>query len=192
MPDVHAGTPCTKRYERTHRSVRCRSGSWLRRRPAGWGLCAYRHQAATRVGTRVFDLAPPADLRRCGDRGHDRAGGRRDAVALGESSAVNPDNWEKTSTQLLQNSDVRAATANYVVDQLYANVDVAALIKSGLPPRLAPLAGPAAGALRNAAVQGVELALTRPEVQSQWAAANRAADQTFIATVNGGNGAVKV
>ncbi len=104
----------------------------------------------------------------------------------------NPDNWEKTSTQLLQNSDVRTATSNYVVDQLYANVDVASLIKSGLPPRLAPLAGPAAGALRNAAVQGVELALTRPEVQSQWATANRAADQTFIAIVNGGKGAVKV
>lgn len=104
----------------------------------------------------------------------------------------NPDNWEKTSTQLLQNSDVRTATANYVVDQLYANVDVAGLVKSGLPPRLAPLAGPAAGALRNAAVRGVELALTSPEVQSQWATANRAADQTFIAIVNGGNGAVKV
>jgi hypothetical protein len=42
----------------------------------------------------------------------------------------NPDNWENTSTQLLQNSDIRSATANYVVDQLYANVDVASLIKS--------------------------------------------------------------
>ena len=104
----------------------------------------------------------------------------------------NPDNWEKTSTQLLQNRAVRSATANYVVDQLYANVDVPGLIKSGLPPQLAPLAGPAAGALRGPAVQGVELALTRPEVQSLWATANRAADQTFIAIVNGGKGAVKV
>lgn len=104
----------------------------------------------------------------------------------------NPDNWAKTSTQLLQNSDVRSATANYVVDQLYANVDVAGLIKSGLPTQLQPLAGPAAGALRNAAVQGVELALTRPQIQSLWASANRAADQTFIAIVNGGKGPVKV
>jgi len=44
-----------------------------------------------------------------------------------------PDNWSKTSTQLLQNPNVRATTANYVVDQLYANVDVA-----GLPRPTAP------------------------------------------------------
>jgi Short C-terminal domain len=103
-----------------------------------------------------------------------------------------PDNWATTSTQLLQNSTIRSETANYLVDQLYANVNVAGLIKSGLPPRLAPLAGPAAGALQNAAVQGVELALTRPRVQTLWANANRAADQTFVAIVNGGKGAVKV
>ena len=100
----------------------------------------------------------------------------------------NPDNWENTSTQLLQNSQIRSAVSNYVVDQLYANVDVAALIKSGLPPQFAPLAGPAAGALENAAVQGVNLALSRPRVQSLWASANRAADQTFIAIVRGGRG----
>jgi len=102
----------------------------------------------------------------------------------------NPDNWSNTSTQLLQNPDVRSATANYVVDQLYANVNVAALIRQGLPPRLAPLADPAAGALRNAAVQGTELALARPRVQNLWAQANRAADQTFINVVNGGKGVV--
>jgi len=104
----------------------------------------------------------------------------------------NPDNWENTSTQLLQNSDIRSATANYLVGQLYANVDVAGLIKSGLPPRLQPLAGPAAGALQNAAVQGTELALSRPRIQNLWATANRAADQAFIAIVNGGKGPVKV
>ena len=102
----------------------------------------------------------------------------------------NPDNWSNTSTQLLQNPDIRSATANYVVDQLYANVNVEALIRQGLPPRLAPLAAPAAGALRNAAVQGTELALSRPRIQNLWAQANRAADQTFINVVNGGKGAV--
>jgi putative oligomerization/nucleic acid binding protein len=103
-----------------------------------------------------------------------------------------PDNWENTSTQLLQNPDIRSATANYIVDQIYANVDVAGLIRSALPPRLDPLADPAAGALRNAAVQGVDLALSRPRVQSLWAAANRAADQTFIAVVKGGKGSIGV
>ena len=50
----------------------------------------------------------------------------------------NPENWSNTSTQLLQNKAVRNATANYLVDQLYANVDVAGEIKAKLPPQLQP------------------------------------------------------
>jgi len=103
-----------------------------------------------------------------------------------------PDNWSNTSTQLLQNENVRSTTANYIVDQLYANVNVAGLIKQGLPTQLQGLAAPAAGALRNAAVQGAELALTRPRVQELWARANRAADQTFVDIVNGRKGTVGV
>ena len=101
-----------------------------------------------------------------------------------------PDNWSNTSTQLLQDANVRSSTANYLVDQLYANVNVTGLIKQGLPTQLQGLAAPAAGALRNAAVQGAELALSRPRVQQLWAQANRAADQTFIDIVNGRRGAV--
>lgn len=104
----------------------------------------------------------------------------------------NPDNWAKTSTELLQNPNVRSSTANYLVDQLYANVDVAGALQQALPPRLEPLAGPVAGALRNGAVQAVELALTRPRVQDLWARANRGADQAFIAIVEGGKGPVGV
>lgn len=103
---------------------------------------------------------------------------------------LNPDNWSKASTQLLQNPDVRSGVANYLVDQLYANEDVTGLIRSGLPPQLQSLAAPAAGALRTAAVQGAELALSRPRVQRLWAEANRAADKTLIAIVNGGKGPV--
>jgi Short C-terminal domain len=103
-----------------------------------------------------------------------------------------PDNWANTSTQLLQNSTVRSTIANYVVQEVYATENVPALLKSGLPPRFQPLAGPAAGALQNAAVQGVELLLTRPRVQALWAEANRATDKTFVAIVDGGKGAVKI
>jgi Short C-terminal domain len=102
----------------------------------------------------------------------------------------NPDNWSNTSTQLIANPQIRSATSNYLVDQLYANVDVPGLLKQGLPPALQGLAGPAAGALRNGAVQATDLALQRPRVQNLWAQANRAADQTFINVVNGGKGAV--
>jgi hypothetical protein len=101
-----------------------------------------------------------------------------------------PDNWENTSTQLLQNAAIRSATSNYLVDQLYANVNVEGFIQSALPPRLEPLAGPAAGALQNAAVSGVGLALQRPRVQNLWAKANRAADESLIAVVKGEKGSV--
>jgi len=104
----------------------------------------------------------------------------------------NPDNWSQTSSQLLANPEIRGTTSNYIVDQIYANVDVPGLIRSGLPTQLQGLAAPAAGALRNGAVQVVDQALQRPRVQALWSQANRAADQLFIHVVNGGKGAVKV
>jgi hypothetical protein len=104
---------------------------------------------------------------------------------------LDPDNWSDTSTQLLRNTEVRDATANYAVDQLYANDDVAVLIKSGLPPPFKPLSGPASGALRNTAVRAARLSLSDSRVQRLWADANRAAAQAFVDIVNGGKGAVK-
>ncbi len=103
----------------------------------------------------------------------------------------NPDNWANTSTELLQNSAVRTATANYLVDELYANVDVAAELKARLPAQLQPLAAPAAGALENAAISAAERALANAKVQEIWKQANRAADQTFVDIVEGGDGAVQ-
>jgi len=105
---------------------------------------------------------------------------------------LNPGAWSSTSTSLLQNQKVREATANFLVDQLYNNVDVGSLLSSRLPQQLQPLAAPAAGALRNAAVQGTELALSRPLIQNLWAQANRAADQALVSIVNGGNRHVSV
>jgi hypothetical protein len=102
----------------------------------------------------------------------------------------NPQNWSKTSTELLAHPAIRSATANYIVDQVYANVDVNGLIKSSLPTQLQGLAAPAAGALRNVAVKGADLALTRPHVQDLWAKANYAAAQQFKTIVEGGKGAV--
>ncbi|MBV8733903.1 MAG: SHOCT domain-containing protein [Solirubrobacterales bacterium] len=103
-----------------------------------------------------------------------------------------PANWSNTSTQLLQNPTIRSTLSNYTVDQLYAHVNVGNLIKSALPTRLQPLADPAAGALQNVAVQGVNLALERPRVQDLWARANKAAAQTFLVVVKGGNRRVGV
>jgi hypothetical protein len=98
---------------------------------------------------------------------------------------LNPNNWANTSTRLLQNAKVREATSNYLVDQLYANVNVSEELKSRLPAQLQPLAAPVAGALQNLAVTAAQRALSSARVQEGWKQANRAADETFIAIVNG-------
>jgi hypothetical protein len=98
---------------------------------------------------------------------------------------LNPNNWANTSTRLLQNEKVREATSNYLVDQLYANVNVAEELKSRLPTQLQPLAAPVAGALQNLAITAAQRALANAKVQEGWKQANRAADSTFIAIVNG-------
>ena len=105
---------------------------------------------------------------------------------------LSPDNWSRTSTKLLQNAAVREATANYLVDQLYANVNVEQEVKAKLPAQVQPLAGPISGALRNLATEAAQRALANPKVQEAWKKANRAADQTFVTIVEGGNGKVVI
>jgi hypothetical protein len=103
---------------------------------------------------------------------------------------LNPDNWANTSTRLLVDPKVRAALSNYLVAQLYQNVDVSGQIASALPPRLKPLAGPVSGALRNVAIQAADRTLATAPVQAVWTAANRAAARTLVAIVDGGKGPV--
>jgi hypothetical protein len=99
---------------------------------------------------------------------------------------LNTDNWTRTSTQLLENRTIRDQLAAYVVDQLYANVDVAAEIRSALPERAQPLAGPAAGALRDLAERRARKMLSRPRAQALWADANRGAQQQLLKILEGG------
>ncbi len=105
---------------------------------------------------------------------------------------MNPHNWSKTSTALLQKATVRTALSAYLVDQLYANINVPAQLQSGLPTRLEPLAGPLSGALHGVAEQAAERALATPQVQNVWQKANYAADQALVRVVNGGGSRVQI
>jgi hypothetical protein len=100
--------------------------------------------------------------------------------------ALDTDNWTEASSQMLEDPAIRVALSGYLVDQLYANVDVAAEIRGALPERAQPLAGPAAGALRNVAEDATNELLQRPRVQALWENANRAAHETFLNIVKGG------
>jgi hypothetical protein len=94
--------------------------------------------------------------------------------------ALNAQNWANTSSSLLENKDIREAVAGYVVDEVYANVQVGDELKTLLPGDLKDLSGPAAGALRGPAQDGVEFLLQQPFVQRVWKAANKAAMQQAI------------
>jgi hypothetical protein len=76
--------------------------------------------------------------------------------------------WTTASEQLIEDPQIRDALSVYLVNQLYAEVDVAAALRERLPPQTAPLAGPAAAALREPAVRTVGLVLQRPRVQQLW------------------------
>src|SRR3954464_745687 len=82
--------------------------------------------------------------------------------------ALDTENWTNTSSQMLEDKAIRTQLSGFLVDQLYANVDVAGEIRGALPPRAQPLAGPAAGAVRNVAEDATNQLLQRPRVQTLW------------------------
>src|SRR3954462_13973492 len=62
--------------------------------------------------------------------------------------ALDTDSWTRASSALLQDDKVRAALSAYIVDELYTKSDVAQNLQERLPPNLAGIAAPLAGALR--------------------------------------------
>ena len=104
--------------------------------------------------------------------------------------ALNADNWADTSDAILQDPAVKDQVAAFLVDELYSNVDVAAELRDALPPRLDPLAGPAAGGLRELSSRTTVKLLSRPRVEKAWKAANKATAQQFINIAEGKSSAI--
>jgi hypothetical protein len=100
-----------------------------------------------------------------------------------ERQALNTDDWVATSDHLIQNTTIRSAVANYLVDQLYENVNVEAELKEILPGDTKELAGPAAGGLRQVAGDGAEKVLETSTAQSLWEDANRSAHEQLISVL---------
>jgi hypothetical protein len=63
-------------------------------------------------------------------------------------------------------------------------------LEKTLPPRLAPLAGPAAGALHQLGPQVAQRALSTPQFESLWSGANRRAHERLLEIVNGGGSTI--
>jgi hypothetical protein len=108
---------------------------------------------------------------------------------------LDTDNWTDTSTELLENEAIRDHVAIFLVDQLYANVDVRADAEQVLGQlfrrqRASTLAGPVASGLRTLAENGTSRLLRRPVPQRLWEEANRRAQTRFVQVVEGGGDVV--
>lgn len=95
--------------------------------------------------------------------------------------------WTKTSTELLESPAVRDALSDYLVTELFDNVDVEAELQESLPDSMQGLAGAATGGLRQLAFRGAEAALQQPAVQSAWRNANKAAHAQLVSALEGGD-----
>lgn len=91
--------------------------------------------------------------------------------------------WNKATTQVIQDPQVQTALADYTVNQLYENVNVAQLLQQNLPPVLKPLAPQLAGALQSPATHAVSLLLQRPRVQQAFIQASAVAHQKLVAVL---------
>jgi hypothetical protein len=107
-----------------------------------------------------------------------------------DRQALSTDHWVDTSGRLLEDKAISDALATYSVDQLYANVDVAANLKKRLPPDLQPVASPAAAGIREFATKAAQQAFQSPRVQTLWQQSNRVAHSQLVSILKGNNNVV--
>jgi hypothetical protein len=76
--------------------------------------------------------------------------------------------WNKASRQVIENREVQASLASFMVNTLYDNVDVQGALEQRLPSNAKTLAGPLASALRQPATNTAQFILGRPRFQELW------------------------
>jgi hypothetical protein len=97
-----------------------------------------------------------------------------------ERQALNTDDWVDTSGRLIQNETIREALGDYLVDQLYENVDVEKELSQKLPGDTKDLAGPISGGLRQIAPEGANQVLQSSTAQELWKSANRTTHEQLL------------
>ncbi len=105
-----------------------------------------------------------------------------------ERQVLDTEQWVDTSADLLENEPVRTALGLFIVDRLFDSEEVQAQIEEVLPPRLDPLAGPAAAGLKEVARRNAPRLLGNALALNAWRAANEAAHSELIALVEGRTG----
>ena len=99
--------------------------------------------------------------------------------------ALDEETFRGTSQELIANDAIRDQVAATMVDQLYANVDVAARLQERLPKNLQPLAAPIAGLSREAIDRAARELLARPRVQNLFVNASSLAQAQVVKVLEG-------
>jgi hypothetical protein len=100
-----------------------------------------------------------------------------------ERQALDTGEWVTTSGRLIHNATIRTAVGEYLVEQLYENVDVKREVEKVLPGETKEFAGPAAGGLRQIGGTIAEKVLETGAAQGAWETANRTAHEQLLAVV---------
>jgi hypothetical protein len=88
--------------------------------------------------------------------------------------------WRNASTKVIQDPQIRAGLATYLVNQLYTSVDVPAELEQQLPATLKPLAPQIAASLRRPAESAAAAVLARPRVQQLFVNASGVAHEKLV------------
>jgi hypothetical protein len=97
-----------------------------------------------------------------------------------ERQLLDTDTWVEVADDMLADPDIRAALSTYLVDEVYANVDVEQALAERLPDDWQRVAGPLAAALRQPATAGVDRLLDTDAVRSAWTTVNRTAHTLVV------------
>src|SRR5262245_4024525 len=99
--------------------------------------------------------------------------------------ALDRSQFRHTSRELIADRAVRDQVAATLVDQLYANVDVSAVLRRRLPRNLRPLSGLIAGAARDATDRSARRLLEQPRVQDVFVEASAQAQRQLVGVLDG-------
>ena len=99
--------------------------------------------------------------------------------------ALDPETFRETSQELVAHPEIQEQLAATMVEQLYANVDVAARLEERLPDNLQSLAAPIAGISREAIDRAAQELLERPRVQTLFVASASLAQAQAVNVLEG-------
>jgi hypothetical protein len=99
-------------------------------------------------------------------------------------TALDSSSFHQTAQMLVADPTIRDQLALTMVDELYANVDVQSAIADKLPKNLQGLAGPIAGATREASSRAATTLLERPRVQTLFVNAASLAQSKLVALLD--------